>query len=220
MKRNWFLFLLLAVLLLTSCDLSGGLASLDPSSPDVAPAVTSSAEKVSDSLSSTEATVPTTAPSNDAPETTAAPTVTPSATTEEATTAPPAASSVTTVPSTTPAVTTAPPVSSATVTSPSDEPVVTAPSDGTLHLLSLTETVARGKEATVTVQGVPGRTYTITVYYPSSVSTAKGLEPKAADTDGVVSWSWRVGSRTSEGSHRIEISDGEELLTLYFTVTS
>lgn len=34
---------------------------------------------------------------------------------------------------------------------------------------------------------------TIAVHYKSRPSTAQGLEPKTADADGNVSWTWMVG---------------------------
>lgn len=102
-----------------------------------------------------------------------------------------------------------------------DLPAETAPvTEDALRLLFLTETVKRGEMATVTLRGIPGQTYVITVHYPSSVSTASGLEPKIADENGEVSWSWRIGSRTSEGSHRIVIEGAGQTLTLTFTVTA
>lgn len=102
-----------------------------------------------------------------------------------------------------------------------DVPADTDPvTDRALRLLFLTETVKRGEMATVTLRGIPGQTYVITVHYPSSISTASGLEPKIADENGEVSWSWRVGSRTSEGSHRIVIEGADQILTLSFAVTA
>ena len=90
---------------------------------------------------------------------------------------------------------------------------------GKITVTYLTENVKKGGRATLSVAGTPGMTYSITVYYSSSVSAAKGLEPKSADSNGNVSWSWRVGSRTKPGKHKIVISGGGESITLYFTTT-
>ncbi|MDY2907234.1 MAG: hypothetical protein SOT56_08455 [Eubacteriales bacterium] len=90
---------------------------------------------------------------------------------------------------------------------------------GKITVTYLTENVKKGSRATLSVAGTPGITYSITVYYSSSVSAAKGLEPKSADSNGNVSWSWRVGSRTKPGKHKIVISGGGESITLYFTTT-
>ena len=93
------------------------------------------------------------------------------------------------------------------------------PKSGKIVVTYLTDKVKRGNRATLSVSGTPGVTYSIAVYYSSTVSTAKGLEPKSADGDGNVTWSWNVGSRTKPGEHRIVISGGGERITLYFTTT-
>ena len=89
-----------------------------------------------------------------------------------------------------------------------------------ITLLSMSKTVKRGNQATVTVKGTAGITYTIKVYYATTVSQASGLEPKVAAEDGTVTWTWRVGSRTKEGTHKIEIIGGDHKLTLSFTTTA
>lgn len=168
--------LLALLLLLSACDLAGGLATLSDKEPTL-PSFTTEAP-VSSAPSSTE-------PS------------------EEISSAPLTDHS-----------------STAEIPQSTDIPSSTD-SEGyqALSLLSMTETVGRGETASVTVSGLPDITYTITVRYPSSVSTAAGLEPKTADADGKMTWSWRVGSRTSLGVHRIVIEGGGERLTLTFTVT-
>ena len=88
-----------------------------------------------------------------------------------------------------------------------------------LQIVRLDETVVRGEKTTLSVKGKPGETYKIKVYYTSSVSKASGLEDKAADEDGNVSWTWRVGSSTKPGEHKIVIEGGGESLTLYFKTT-
>ncbi len=100
---------------------------------------------------------------------------------------------------------------------------LTAPPESDSHdaltLVDLTETVSRGSKASVTIQGSPSIVYTIEVHYSTTISTAKGLEPKTADDNGTVSWTWTVGSRTKPGSYRIVIRGGGETITLSFTVT-
>ena len=97
---------------------------------------------------------------------------------------------------------------------------VPPPDTSSLRLVSLTKQVPRGQTATITVCGVPYTTYRIEVHYATTVSTAKGLEPKTANADGTVTWQWKVGTRTKSGSHRIVIrgSNGESL-TLSFITT-
>jgi len=110
-----------------------------------------------------------------------------------------------------------PPVS---ITDPEETETPSETQPNGITLLSLTETVKRGNQATVTVKGTPGMTYTITVHYATTISQASGLEPKMAGEDGTVSWTWRVGSRTNEGTHKIEIAGGDYTLTLTFTTTA
>ena len=84
--------------------------------------------------------------------------------------------------------------------------------------ISYPETVSRNELATVEFQGKPNTEYTITVYYKSGASTAEGLEPKISDASGYVSWTWKVGGRTSPGTFRIVVAGGGESKTVYFTV--
>ena len=109
-----------------------------------------------------------------------------------------------------------------TVEITTSKPTTTAPTElpiGSLALLEMTETVAAGKKASVTVKGLPNTEYSITVTY-SSVSEAKGLENKLSDENGAVSWSWRVGNKTKPGKYKIEIQCSTEKITLYFNVIS
>lgn len=76
----------------------------------------------------------------------------------------------------------------------------------TLDFIFVSSPVKAGDYATVTVKTVPGAQCTITVWYPSGPSTASGLEPKTADASGRVTWSWRVGTRTTPGTHRIVVT--------------
>ena len=77
----------------------------------------------------------------------------------------------------------------------------------------------RGEKATVSIQGTPNVRYTITVYYKSGASEAAGLEPKYADAQGYVSWTWKVGANTTPGEWPIIIqgSNGERI-EKYITV--
>ena len=92
------------------------------------------------------------------------------------------------------------------------------PGEDSFIFVSWSEKVGRGDEAYVTIQGKPGVEYAITVFYKSGPSTAKGLEPKVADADGYVTWTWRVGGRTALGSFEIVVSGGGETRSIYFTI--
>lgn len=90
---------------------------------------------------------------------------------------------------------------------------------GSLRLLALTPNVPAGKNALVTVRGLPNTEYSITVTYSTSESDAKGLVPKYSDENGKVSWEWRVGNRTKPGKYTIEIYSKTEKITVHFNVT-
>lgn len=83
----------------------------------------------------------------------------------------------------------------------------------------LTTPIKINAKATVRIKGKPDTEYKISVFYSSAASTAKGLEAKISDSDGMVSWTWKVGARTKEGDFKIVISGGGETFTTYFRVT-
>ena len=76
----------------------------------------------------------------------------------------------------------------------------------------------RNEQATLSINADPGVEYTITVYYNSGASEAEGLEPKTADADGNVSWTWRIGGRTAPGTYRVIIQGNGETIEREFTV--
>ncbi|GGE31278.1 hypothetical protein GCM10011391_07440 [Pullulanibacillus camelliae] len=65
--------------------------------------------------------------------------------------------------------------------------------------------VSHGQMASVTVKTSPGTSGTIAVYYNSGPSTAQGLTNKTAGSDGTITWTWKVGTRTSPGRYKVEI---------------
>lgn len=87
-----------------------------------------------------------------------------------------------------------------------------------IKFLSYPETISRNEIGTVEIQGKPNTEYKITVYYKSGASTADGLEAKISDDDGYVSWTWKVGGRTSAGTFKIVVSGGGDSKTVNFTV--
>ena len=84
------------------------------------------------------------------------------------------------------------------------------PSSLTLDIVSVTSPVSRGSNATLAAKTAPGADCTITVYYASGPSSAAGLEPKAADGAGNVSWTWSVGPRTTLGEWRIVVTSSKD----------
>lgn len=104
---------------------------------------------------------------------------------------------------------------------PEPEPEPEAPkeeSQSKLTIISYTQTVAQGDTASITIQGKPNTQYTVTVTYKSGPSKAAGLDPKKSDTDGKVTWSWKVGSNTTAGFWPIDVKGGGESVRVKFTV--
>jgi hypothetical protein len=79
-------------------------------------------------------------------------------------------------------------------------------SDFFIDVISLTTPVNPGEYATIKVQTLPNELLTIEVWYMSGKSEAQGLYPKRADDEGYVSWTWKVGTRTTPGSWEIIIA--------------
>ncbi|MBR7083240.1 MAG: pilus assembly protein, partial [Clostridia bacterium] len=86
------------------------------------------------------------------------------------------------------------------------------------ELISLTSPVKAGENATITIQGKPNTKYYITVIYKSGPSDAEELNEKISDSNGVVSWTWKVGARTSAGTWKIVIKGGGQEKTFSFDV--
>ena len=78
----------------------------------------------------------------------------------------------------------------------------------------------RNQYATVSIKAMPNTLYTIVVIYKSGPSTAEGLYPKTSNSQGVVSWTWKIGGRTSPGTYRITIEGGGARIDKYFTVVT
>ena len=76
-----------------------------------------------------------------------------------------------------------------------------------VRLRSVTSPVGAGSNATVTVLVSRPATCSITVNYRSGPSHAAGLYPKHS-VAGRVSWTWKVGTRTTPGRWTIDISCG------------
>jgi len=103
------------------------------------------------------------------------------------------------------------------------ETQVEASPDLFLDIISVSSPIRHGRDATLVANTLPGATCSIAVYYSSGASSAQGLITKQANSNGSVSWTWRVGSRTTPGSWRIVVTaslNGETVrVTTYFQVT-
>jgi hypothetical protein len=75
-----------------------------------------------------------------------------------------------------------------------------------INIVSLTSPISRGSQASITINTAPNVRCTITVYYKSGPSKAKGLDTKNSDSNGNCTWSWKVGTRTTPGNWRIVLT--------------
>jgi hypothetical protein len=73
--------------------------------------------------------------------------------------------------------------------------------------VSVTSPINHGAYATLVAAVSPAKRCSITVYYKSGPSTAQGLYSKRP-SGGRVSWTWKVGTRTTPGRWPITISCG------------
>ena len=96
--------------------------------------------------------------------------------------------------------------------------VVTAAASASVRLVSKTSRVKAGAYATLTVRVSPSRRCSIGVFYTTVKSQAKGLNKKTP-IGGRVTWTWKVGSNTIPGRHRIVVSCGSagKLTTSFIT---
>ena len=62
-----------------------------------------------------------------------------------------------------------------------------------VELAGLTAPIGDGNQATIIEQTSPDTSYKISVIYKSGPSTAQGLGPTDADSNGMVTWTWLVG---------------------------
>lgn len=84
--------------------------------------------------------------------------------------------------------------------------------DVLLEIESVSSPINPGQYATLVARTIPRAKCSIIVLYKSGASTAEGLEDILAGADGRVSWTWKVGTRTTSGTWRIVVSaelDGE-----------
>jgi hypothetical protein len=81
-----------------------------------------------------------------------------------------------------------------------------SPSPLTVAIQSITAPAARGSHASVTAATAPAASCEIEVGYSSGPSKAAGLEPKAADATGSVSWTWTIGGQTHVGTWPVAVT--------------
>jgi len=88
----------------------------------------------------------------------------------------------------------------------------------TQTLISLTSPIHPGAYATIIVRSRAGAACAIAVYYKSGLSTAKGLTPRVAGSDGRCAWTWLVGTRTTPGTWKIVVKTDAITKTYPFIV--
>lgn len=75
-----------------------------------------------------------------------------------------------------------------------------------ITVASLTSPISPGANARLSVHANPGALCAITVHYKSGPSEAAGLGPQTAGSDGLATWQWKVGTRTTPGVWRIVVT--------------
>jgi hypothetical protein len=80
-------------------------------------------------------------------------------------------------------------------------------STATARLVYVTSPVSPGAHAILVARVHPARRCTITVYYKSGPSVARGLYPKRPVHERI-SWTWMVGTNTTAGRWPIEVRCG------------
>ena len=88
-----------------------------------------------------------------------------------------------------------------------------------INLVSLTSPISRGSDVTVSIKGLPNTTYDIDVIYSSGESKASGLEDKTSDSEGNVSWTFKVSSNVKPGTYEVKITDGKDSASYSLEVT-
>ena len=103
-------------------------------------------------------------------------------------------------------------------TTQTDASTTASATESDIYVMFWSEQVQAGETATVKIQGDPNTVYTIQAFYSSGASSAKGLEPKTSDENGIVSWSWKVSANVSPGRYRIRITGGGQAVQIGFDV--
>ena len=88
-----------------------------------------------------------------------------------------------------------------------------------INLVSLDSPVSKESDVTVSIKGLPNTTYDIDVIYSSGASKASGLEDKTSDSEGNVSWTFKVSSNVKPGTYEVKITDGSSNASYSLEVT-
>jgi hypothetical protein len=122
-------------------------------------------------------------------------------------------------PTFTPSPTPSPSPSPTPTPSLAPSPVAQPPALTHIAFLNAPLTAAPGQTVNLYVK-TGARVYcTIEVVYKSGASTAAGLVPKTSSASGAVSWTWKVGTRTTAGTWSITVSCGNNSASTTIRVT-
>lgn len=75
-----------------------------------------------------------------------------------------------------------------------------------------------GEDASVSIKTKPDVKGTIEVDYSSGPSHAHGLEPKTSNSNGIIGWTWEVGTRTKPGTYNVFIKVNGQTITKHLIV--
>lgn len=76
-----------------------------------------------------------------------------------------------------------------------------------INTVFITDTVAKGDDASIMIQGEPGKKYLMTFYYGNSDSVFTEPVEQTADGNGFVTWTFRVPSNCISGNRKIIINE-------------
>jgi hypothetical protein len=108
---------------------------------------------------------------------------------------------------------------SPTPPAPSPKPTPPVPAQTVVRFVNAPLTARRGANATLRVTTAANTSCSIEVDYASGPSTAAGLGTKNSDGAGNVSWTWKVGAKTTPGSWPITVTCGSGSAQTHLAVT-
>lgn len=76
-----------------------------------------------------------------------------------------------------------------------------------ITMLYLTDPIKPGKNVTVQIMGKPNTLYAISVSYEHN-DDIQGMQSSMSNAQGLIQWTWRVGSGVDSGSYTIKVSGG------------
>jgi hypothetical protein len=82
-----------------------------------------------------------------------------------------------------------------------------------VKFVSVRSPVPHGGTGLVTIQTNPQTVCVITVTYKSGPSRAAGLAPRTSNNQGRITWTWKVGTRTTPGVWPITVECGQGDIT-------